>query len=106
MVSLITLNHRWQGDMVGPVGGAAAACRGLIRFSQSEPPLRTGRVADRAANGIRGSRQGMAEPIPNMSQGPTLHRRLALFMSDLPGIRGQLPPASRPPVRLTAGSET
>ena len=25
VVSLITLNHRWQGDMVGPVGDAAAA---------------------------------------------------------------------------------
>ena len=25
VVSLITLNHRWQGYMVGPVGDAAAA---------------------------------------------------------------------------------
>ena len=25
VVSLITLNHRWQGDMVGPVGDVAAA---------------------------------------------------------------------------------
>ena len=25
VVSLITLNHRWEGDTVGPVGDAAAA---------------------------------------------------------------------------------
>ena len=25
VVSLITLNHRWQGDMIGPVGDAAVA---------------------------------------------------------------------------------
>ena len=102
MVSLITLNHRWQGT-------GSARWVTLPRpdsFPAIRAALRTGRVADRAANGIRVSRQGMAEPMPNMSQGPTLHRRLALFMSDLPGIRGQLPPASRPPVRLTAGVET
>ena len=76
MVSLITLNHRWQGDMVGPVDDAAA---GLIRFPQSGPPLRTGSIADRAANRHSGFRQGTTEPMPNLSQGPTLHRRLALL---------------------------
>ena len=36
MVSLITLNHRWQGDMFGPDG---RCCRDLIRFPQSMPSL-------------------------------------------------------------------
>jgi hypothetical protein len=48
----------------------------------------------------------MAELMSSMSQGPTLHRRLALFIGDLPGIREHLPPASRLPVRLTAQAET
>ena len=39
----------------------------------------------------------MAEPMPSMSQAPTIHRSLALFIGDLPGIREQPPPASRPP---------
>ena len=54
-------------------------CRGLIDLSQSEPPLSKGRVADRAAKGIRVSRYEMGEPIPNTSQAPMDSRSLALF---------------------------
>ena len=85
MVSLITLNHRWQGDMVGPVGDAAA---GLIRFPQSEPPPENRqRLPTGPPTAFGVPAREWPRPIPNTSQAPTLHRCLALFIDDFPGIR-------------------
>ena len=59
MVSLITLNHRWQGDMVDPVGDAAAP----DSFPAIKAALVTSSIVHRAINRYSGfpPREGRAD---------------------------------------------